>query len=203
MVMKGEWELGEKSVRIPIERIEKSIMLIRDEKVMIDRDLAELYGVETRVLNQAVGRNKKRFPPDFMFPLTREEIRNISQIVICSGIKHARNVNVFTEQGVAMLSSILNSDRAIEVNIAIMRAFVQLRKITSSQKQLARKLQKIEARLEDHDESIGAIFEAIQQLMTPPEEPRKRIGFEVKEPKSRYGKRTRKKRKWSLKSRNL
>ena len=99
------------------------------------------------------------------------------------------------EQGVAMLSSILNSDRAIEVNIAIMRAFVQLRKITSSQKQLARKLQEIEARLEDHDESIGAIFEAIQQLMAPPEKPRKRIGFEVKEPKGRYGKRTRKKRR--------
>ena len=186
--------MGEKLVRIPIERIEKSIMLIRDEKVMIDRDLAELYGVETRVLNQAVRRNKKRFLADFMFPLTREEIRNISQIVICSGIKHARNVHVFTEQGVAMLSSILNSDRAIEVNIAIMRAFVQLRKITSSQKQLARKLQEIEARLEDHDESIGAIFEAIQQLMAPPEKPRKRIGFEVKEPKGRYGKRTRKKR---------
>ncbi len=185
--------MAEKSVRIPIERIEKSIMLIRNEKVMIDRDLAELYGVETRVLNQAVRRNKKRFPPDFMFPLTREEIRNISQIVICSEIKHARNVNVFTEQGVAMLSSILNSDRAIEVNIAIMRAFVQLRKITSSQKQLARKLQEIEARLEDHDESIGAIFEAIQQLMAPPEKHRKRIGFEVKEPKGRYGKGTRKK----------
>ena len=187
--------MAEKSVPIPIERIEKSIMLIRNEKVMIDRDLAELYGVETRVLNQAVRRNKKRFPPDFMFPLTREEIRNISQIVICSGIKHARNVNVFTEQGVAMLSSILNSDRAIEVNIAIMRAFVQLRKITSSQEQLARKLQEIEARLKDHDESIGAIFEAIQQLMAPPEKPRKKIGFEVKEPKVRYGKKAGKNRK--------
>ena len=87
--------MGEKSVSIPTERIEKAIILIRDQKVMIDRDLAELYGVETRVLNQAVRRNKKRFPPDFMFPLTREEIRNISQIVICSAIKHARNVNVF------------------------------------------------------------------------------------------------------------
>ena len=96
--------MGEKSVSIPTERIEKAIILIRDQKVMIDRDLAELYGVETRVLNQAVRRNKKRFPPDFMFPLTREEIRNISQIVICSGIKHARNVNVFTEQGVAMFT---------------------------------------------------------------------------------------------------
>jgi len=185
--------VGEKSVSIPTERIEKAIILIRDQKVMIDRDLAELYGVETRVLNQAVRRNKKRFPPDFMFPLTREEIRNISQIVICSGIKHARNVNVFTEQGVAMLSSILNSDRAIEVNIAIMRAFVELRRISSSHKQLAQKLREIEARLEDHDESIDAIFEAIQQLLKPPEKPRKRIGFEVKEPKGRYGKKNQEK----------
>ncbi len=94
----------------------------------------------------------------------------------------------FTEQGVAMLSSVLNSDRAIDVNIAIMRAFVQLRKISSSHKQLAQKLREIEARLEDHDESIDAIFEAIQQLMRPPEKLKKPIGFEVKEPKRRYGK---------------
>ena len=97
----------------------------------------------------------------------------------------------FTEQGIAMLSSVLNSNRAIEVNIAIMRAFVQLRKIAFSQEQLSRKLHEIEARLEDHDESIEAIFEAIRQLMTPPEKPRKRIGFEVKEPKARYAKRGR------------
>ena len=97
--------MDNKAVGIPIERIEKSIMLIRGHKVMIDRDLAKLYGVETRVLNQAVRRNIERFPEDFMFALTREEIRNISQIVICSEIKHARNVHVFTEQGVAMLSS--------------------------------------------------------------------------------------------------
>ena len=101
----------------------------------------------------------------------------------------------FTEQGVAMLSSVLNSKRAIEMNIAIMRAFVQLRKTTSSQKQLDRKLQEIEARLEDHDESIDAIFEAIHQLMRPPEKKRRKIGFEVKEPKGGYGKGIRKKRK--------
>ena len=178
-----------------IELIQNRITVIRGEKVMIDHDLARLYGAETKQLKRAVRRNLNRFPSDFMFSLTRDEIRNISQIVICSGIKHARNVNVFTEQGVAMLSSILNSDRAIEVNIAIMRAFVQLRKITSSQEQLARKLQEIEARLKDHDESIGAIFEAIQQLMAPPEKPRKKIGFEVKEPKVRYGKKAGKKRK--------
>ena len=105
-------------------------------------------------------------------------------------LKHSTAMpRVFTEQGVAMLASVINSNRAIEVNIAIMRAFVQLRKIAFSQEQLSRKLHKIEGRLEDHDESIEAIFEAIRQLMTPPEKPRKRIGFEVKEPKARYAKR--------------
>lgn len=108
--------MEEKTIGVPIERIEKSIYMIRGQKVMLDRDLAELYGVETRVLNQAVRRNVDRFPKDFMFALTRKEIRNISQIVICSEIKHARNVHVFTEQGVAMLSSVLRSKRAIYVN---------------------------------------------------------------------------------------
>ena len=106
---------------IPAERIEKVIFLIRGQKVILDRDLANLYGVETRVLNQAVRRNRDRFPDDFMLPLTREEIRNLSQIVISSGIKHAPSVFAFTEQRVAMLSSVLNSKRAIEVNILIMR----------------------------------------------------------------------------------
>jgi len=132
-----------------------------------------------------------------MFRLLRQEKDEL--ITNCDRfhtLKHSTVMHrAFTEQGVAMLSSVLNSDRAVEVNIAIMRAFVQLRKISSSQTQLARKLQEIEARLEDHDESIGAIFEAIQQLMAPPERPRKRIGFEAKEPKGRYGKRTGKKRK--------
>lgn len=105
---------------IPQEVIERKIFLIRGQKVMIDRDLAKLYGVETRVLNQAVRRNIDRFPDDFMFSLTREEIMNLSQIVISSGIKHAPNVFVFTEQGVAMLSGILNSKRAVQMNIAIM-----------------------------------------------------------------------------------
>jgi len=114
---------------VPIEIIENRIFLIRNKKVMLDRDLAELYGVETRVLNQAVARNLERFPCDFMIVLTREEIRNISQIVICSKIKHAKNVNVFTEQGLAMLSTVLRSKRAIEVNIQIMRAFVKLREM--------------------------------------------------------------------------
>ena len=123
---------------IPVEIIEKKIYLIRGHKVMLDRDLAELYGVETRVLNQAVRRNLDRFPEDFMFALTREEIMNLSQIVISSRIKHAPNVFVFAEQGVAMLSGVLNSERAIQVNIAIM-SFVKLRGMPSSNRELAHK----------------------------------------------------------------
>ena len=181
---------------VPIELIQSKIVVLRDEKVMLDKDLAELYSVETKQLKRAVRRNIDRFPADFMFELTREEYNSLRSHFGTSSWGGTRYLPMaFTEQGVAMLSSVLNSKRAIEVNIAIMRVFVQLRKITSSQKQLARKFQEIEARLEDHDESIQAIFEAIQQLMTPPEKPRKRIGFEVKEPKSRYGKRTKKKRR--------
>ena len=132
--------MDEKGIMIPVERIKQSIVLIRGQKVMLDRDLAKLYEVETRVLNQAVRRNIKRFPEDFMFALTRDEIMRISQIVTSSDIKYAKRVHAFTEQGVAMLSSVLKSERAIEVNIAIMRAFVQLREMLASNVGLARKL---------------------------------------------------------------
>ncbi len=145
---------------------------------MLDRDLSELYEVETRVLNQAVRRNLDRFPEDFMFALTRDEIMNLSQIVISSRIKHAPNVFVFTEQGVAMLSGVLNSERAIQVNIAIMRTFVKLREMLSSNKELAHKLMLLENRIEKHDGEIKAIFNAIRQLMAPPEtKSKKPIGF--------------------------
>jgi len=145
---------------------------------MLDRDLANLYGVQTRILNQAVRRNLKRFPPDFMFELSREEILRISQIVTSSRIKFSKRVHAFTEQGVAMLSSVLNSERAIEVNIAIMRVFVTLRQLMAAHGNLASRLKELEGRLDDHDEQIVAIFEAIRQLMTPPDGPRKKIGFE-------------------------
>ena len=151
---------------------------------MLDRDLAMLYGVETRVLNQAVKRNRDRFPDDFMFELTREEIRNISQSVICSSaMKHAKSVYAFTEQGVAMLSSVLNSPRAIQVNIAIMRAFVQLRAILSTHADLARKLEELEKK---YDAQFRVVFDAIRQLMTPPDPPRKQIGFQVREKTAVY-----------------
>ena len=186
--------MASKQLPIPAERIEKAILLVRGQKVMLDRDLALLYGVETRVLNQAVKRNRDRFPDDFMFELSRDEIRNISQSVICSStMKHAKKVYVFTEQGVAMLSSVLRSKRAVQVNIEIMRTFARLREILSTHKDLAHKLDELEERLEGHAEQIQSIFEAIRQLMTPPNRPRKKIGFEVKESAGRYGKESRKK----------
>ncbi len=166
---------------IPVEIIERKIYLIRGHKVLLDRDLAELYGVETRVLNQAVRRNLERFPEDFMFSLSREEIMNLSQIVISSRIKHAPSVFVFTEQGVAMLSSVLNSGRAIQVNIAIMRTFVKLREMLSSNRELAQKLKLLENRIQKHDGEIKAIFDAIRQLMAGPSAKMKVItGFDRK-----------------------
>jgi hypothetical protein len=176
---------------IPAERIEQSIYLIRDQKVMLSTDLAALYGVAPKVLVQAVKRNLKRFPPDFMFQLSAEEFANLkSQIVTSSwgGLRTAPYA--FTEQGVAMLSSVLRSDRAVEVNIAIMRAFVRLRELLGSHKELAAKLAALEPKFADHDGKIQAIFEAIRQLMTPPEPPPepppKQIGFHVRERRAKY-----------------
>jgi len=176
--------MGDKKALVPAEVIVGKILFLRGEKVLLDRDLAELYGVETRVLNQAVGRNKKRFPEDFMFVLTREEITRISQSVTSSKIKYSKRVTAFTEQGVAMLSSVLNNDRAIEVNIAIMRAFVQLRKMIASNEELARKLDELE---EKYDEQFRIVFDAIRALIEHDEKPPKKIGFEVSEDRSSYG----------------
>jgi hypothetical protein len=163
---------------IPTEAIERKIYRIRGQKVMLDRDLANLYGVETRVLNQAVRRNIRRFPADFMLALTREEITDLSQIVISSRIKHAPNVFAFTEQGVAMLSGVLNSERAIQVNISIMRAFVKLREMIASHKDLARRLDDLEKK---YDVQFRIVFDAIRELMTPPAKLRRKIGYEGKE----------------------
>jgi len=171
---------------VPIKRIQKAIYLIRGQKVMLDRDLADLYSVETRTLNQAVKRNRGRFPIDFIFELTREEIRNISQSVICSStIKHARNAYAFTEQGVAMLSAVLHSERAIRVNIASMRAFVQLRALMATHADLARKLEELEKK---YDAQFRVVFDALRQIMTPSEPHRKRIGFRVRAKRTKYGK---------------
>ena len=137
---------------IPGEVIEKRIFLIRGHKVLLSSHLSGLYGIETRVLMQAVKRNKDRFPDDFMFALTRDEIQRISQIV--TSLKFSKAVYAFTEESVAMLSSVLNSPRAIQMNIAIMRAFVRLREVISSHRELAGKLKELESRIEKHDEHI-------------------------------------------------
>jgi len=173
---------------IPTAKIAQRIHFMHGKRVMLDRDLAQLYGVETRALNQAVRRNRRRFPADFMFELTRQEIRNISQIVISSGIKHAPKVLVFTEQGVAMLSSVLHSERAVRVNIAIMRAFVQLRDLLDNNRELARRFEQLETRVGRHDGQITEIIEAIRQLLAAPPIPTKpkQIGFHVRERPAKY-----------------
>ncbi len=141
---------------ISIEAVASKICFIRAAKVMLDRDLATLYGVETRVLNQAVRRNIKRFPEDFMFALTRDEIMRISQIVTSSDIKYAKQVHAFTEQGVAMLSGILNSDRAIAVNIQIMRTFTKLRHMILDNEDLKRELAELKEQTDER--GVGKVF---------------------------------------------
>ena len=140
---------------------------------MLDRDLASLYEVTTSALNQAVKRNQTRFPEDFMFELTRDEIQSISQTVTSSAsLKFSKNVNAFTEQGVSMLSSVLNSERAVQMNIAIMRAFVRFREVLSQNKELADKLDELERKLLIHDKKFEVVFNAIRQLMTQAAWPR-------------------------------
>jgi len=163
---------------VPRKVIEQKILLTRGQKVMLDRDLAQLYGVTTGNLNKAVDRNLDRFPNDFMFRLTQEEFKNLIFHFGTSSWGGTRKLpRAFTEQGVAMLSSVLRSKRAILVNIAIMRTFVKLRKILSTHKELAHKLSQLERKIEKHDGEIKTIFDAIRQLMLPPEKPRRRIGF--------------------------
>ncbi|MDO8518038.1 MAG: ORF6N domain-containing protein [bacterium] len=169
---------------VPVERIERYIFLIRGQKVMLDSDLAELYGVSTGALNQAVVRNLSRFPRDFMFQLNEKEtVSLISQIVISKKGRGGRRhyPYVFTEQGIAMLSSVLRSERAVQVNIAIMRTFVHLRELLVSHKDLARKLEEMEKK---YDKRFQIVFEAIRKLMEAPvAEPSRPIGFISGKPK--------------------
>lgn len=167
---------------VPVEGLLRQIYVFRGQRVMVDINLAGLYGVETRTLLQAVKRNQARFPEDFMFQLTDEEFETLrSQIVISKPGRGGRQYHpyVFTEQGVAMLSGVLRSDRAIQINIAIMRAFVRLREVLTSNEEVFRRLSDIERKLDDHDESIRIAFDALRQLMTEPAPDPKRIGFQV------------------------
>ena len=160
--------------------IESRIWLIRGHKVLLDADLAELYHVTTGNLNLAVRRNKERFPEDFMFRLTKEEFDNLRlQIARSSWGGRRHPPYAFTEQGIAMLSSVLNSKRAIAVNIAIMRTFVRLRQLLATHEELARRLEQVEARQNEQGQKIELVFEAIQHLIEAPVEPKRRIGFPV------------------------
>ncbi len=175
---------------IPVTRIAQSIHLLRGQKVMLSQDLASLYRVTVGALTQAVKRNANRFPKDFVFQLTAEEFTNLkSQFVISSWGGVRSRSYAFTEQGVAMLSSVLKSERAVKVNIAIMRAFVRLREALETNRELARKFSELEKRVGKHDDEISAIIDAIRQLMAPMAKPAREIGFHVREKAPRYGRR--------------
>jgi len=159
---------------IPLDSVKGKILMVRGQKVLLDRDLAALYGVETRALNQAVRRNMDRFPADFMIELTRDEIRHLSQIVTSPGLKNSPSVFAFTEQGVAMLAGVLRSERAVQVNIAIMRTFVKMRAMVLSNQNLAKRLDELERR---YDRQFDVVLDTIKELMEPPHKEGRQIGF--------------------------
>jgi hypothetical protein len=176
--------MPQSAVVVPNERIDNKIFVIRGRRVMLDRDLATLYGVETRALNQAVKRNQDRFPDDFMFQLTSNELKNwTSQFVISNKERRGlrKSPYAFTENGVAMLSSVLQRQRAIRVNIQIMRAFTKIREFSKTHQDLRRKIEAMDRRFEnkfiESDDQFRQIFEAIKKILEPPLQPKRRIGF--------------------------
>ena len=172
-----------KALMIPDELVMNKIYLVRGQKVMFDFDLALLYGVETRVLNQAVKRNTSRFPEDFMFRLSEKEWEVLRSQIVMSSKKHRGVVYlpyVFTEQGVSMLSGVLNSETAIRVHIQIIRVFAKMRELLLTHKDILLQLEKIEKKLTGHDEDIQLIFQYLKQLLNPPQSPRRKIGFKRK-----------------------
>lgn len=168
---------------VPVETIARRIYLIRGLKVMLDADLAELYQVPTKRLNEAVKRNLDRFPNDFMFQLAEEEASSLRSQIATSKARGGRRYlpYAFTEHGVAMLSSVLNSDRAVQMNILIIRAFIRLREILSTHKDLARKIEQLERKQEVHGTQIAAIYGMVKKLMAPPPARRRPIGFVVRD----------------------
>jgi hypothetical protein len=166
---------------VPMERIERAILFIRGEKVMLDSDLAEIYGVETKALNQAVKRNASRFPVDFMFRLTTTEVVELNRSQIVTGSQKHRDPRfhpyAFTEHGALMLANVLNSESASNTSVQVVRAFVKLRQMLSSNAELARKLESLEKK---YDAQFKVVFDAIRQLMSPPAKPKREIGFHVK-----------------------
>ena len=175
----------EKESLIPSEHIDNLILQIRNQNVIIDADLAKIYGVTTKKLNQAVKRNSKRFPADFMFQLNQKEKSEV--VTICdhlSNLKYSPYLPyVFTEHGAVMMASVLNSERAIIVSVYVARAFIRLRKMISSNKEMVFKLNKIEQKVETHDKAIAHLINTIRKLMTPQKIPRKKIGFQIESKK--------------------
>lgn len=177
-------------IAVPVERIENRILIIRGHKVLLDADLAALYGVETRVLNQAVKRNRERFPSDFMFQLSARELEAWRSHFVMSnpgarmGLRRAPFA--FTEHGALMAATVLNSTRAVETSLYVVRAFVSLRQFLATHKDLARRLEAHEKKLTSHDQAIAGLFNTIRQLMAPPEPPKRRpIGFVTPDEKKR------------------
>lgn len=184
--------MPKKPTAVPTEVVERKIYVMRGQKVLLDSDLAELYQVETKALNQAVKRNVDRFPDDFMFQLSSEEAESLRSQIATSSLKSQFVTSkehrggrrslpyAFTEHGVAMLSSVLNSKRAVHVNIVIIRAFIKLREILATHKDLARRLDNLERKYSEHDDELKTVFDAIRELLSPDSPPQRRIGFTAK-----------------------
>lgn len=181
--------MGAKELLIPIEQIERLIFHIRGQKVMLDAALARIYGVTTTRLNQQVKRNLDRFPEDFMFQLTKEDFDRLilQNATSKKGRGGRRKIPfVFTEHGAIMLASVLNSPVAVRASLQVVRAFVRLREMLTTHKELASKLTELERKLEGHDQAIHTLFEAIRQLLNPPKSDSRKIGFRVKESRANY-----------------
>lgn len=176
---------------VKIKQIQQLILLIRGKKVMLDADLARLYGVPTKRLNEQVKRNRDRFPQDFMFQISAEEKTEV--VAKCDHLAKLKfsptHPYAFTEHGAIMLAAVLNTPRAIEVSVFVVRAFVRLRDILSTHKALAGRLAELESKIETHDEAIRSLVSAIRQLMAAPEKPPKKIGFQLREKRAAYGRR--------------
>lgn len=180
--------MSAKDSLLPIERVQSRILLIRGQRVVLDADLAELFGVPTKRLNEQVKRNLERFPERFMFQLTDEEKAEV--VANCDHLQRLKFSPMlpyaFTEHGTIMAATVLNSPRAIQISIYVVEAFVRLRELLLSNRALAHKLEELERRIASHDKHIQAIFEAIRQLLSPPDQPRREIGFHVKETAGHY-----------------